>query len=233
MRFQIFTLRDKLAGGLLGNGAGRPDLAVRMGVAGAHHFAAVFENLHVLNFVQGSQFAELTGPGADDLLDRADTHAGKSQIVARREAHHAADSGFAFGDQQAFILHIYAGQGRVFFECCEIILKDEGGFVLRVSNSTSPCIARTEVTSWVILWTVRLRDCLNRALPWTLGSMWGDQHPFVRQRIKAAVRLLIELQSFLSPYYSYGLKSSASNSEVACLKTIDVMPSRALWFSHN
>ena len=76
----------------------RPDLAVRVRVAGAHHGALVLKNLHVVDEILPAQFAGLIGPGANDFFDFGLREFGQSQIVARRETHDTAEAGLGFGD---------------------------------------------------------------------------------------------------------------------------------------
>ena len=53
---EIGELSSELDGGFIGDVLGGPDLAVGMGVAGAHHGAAVFEDLDVRDVGAGSKF---------------------------------------------------------------------------------------------------------------------------------------------------------------------------------
>src|SRR5580704_17572362 len=60
---EIRALIRYFGGGFVGNVFGRPDLAVGMGISGAHHGPAVLEDLHMMNFRACPQFFELLGPG--------------------------------------------------------------------------------------------------------------------------------------------------------------------------
>ncbi len=135
--------------------------------------------------------------------------------MSGREAHHPAGSGFSFGNHKAFVMHIHAGQNCIFaqrrlacwrFQSGEVVFKDESGFVLRIGEAAGARVSGTQITSRVILRTIGCWERLNRALPGTLGSMWRNQYPFVGERVKTAVRLLVELQFSVSPY-SCGLKT--------------------------
>src|SRR4051794_27112791 len=55
----------------------RPDLAMRMRIAGAHHLAAILKNLYVTDARHRAEFRELRGPSADHLFDRRQLHAGE------------------------------------------------------------------------------------------------------------------------------------------------------------
>jgi len=50
MRIKIAKLRHLLRQRLIGNVLRRPDLAMGMRIAGAHHRAAIFKNLNVIDF---------------------------------------------------------------------------------------------------------------------------------------------------------------------------------------
>jgi len=119
----VAILQGEFAGRRFGDSAGRPDLAMGMGIAGAHHFAAILENLHMLYACNSREFTGLRTPGADDFFNPRRLHGGEGQIVPWQKAHDTADPAFGFGNQQAFIFYIEAGKGRVFFQSGKIILK--------------------------------------------------------------------------------------------------------------
>src|SRR3954469_24936570 len=75
---------------------GGPNLAMRMRVAGAHHFATILKNLYVTDARHRAQFRELRGPSANDFFNSWLLHAGKRQIMTRRKTHHPADSRLTF-----------------------------------------------------------------------------------------------------------------------------------------
>src|SRR6185437_8145656 len=85
----ISLLRTQFSLGSFGNGSRCPDLAMRMGVAGAHHRAAILKNLHMVHARIRAEFLVLCGPGANDLRDFRRLHGSQSKIVARRKTHHA------------------------------------------------------------------------------------------------------------------------------------------------
>ena len=78
----IGELGGELDGGLVGDVFGGPDLAVGMGVAGAHHGAAVFEDLDVLDVGASAEFGCLLGPHFDDAANGRDVHGGEGEVVA-------------------------------------------------------------------------------------------------------------------------------------------------------
>ena len=82
VRLLVIALRRLFLRWLIGNGTGSPNLTVRMRIAGAHHGAAVLENLYVVDEVAASEIGELLAPHFDDCDDFFLVHARKGQIVA-------------------------------------------------------------------------------------------------------------------------------------------------------
>jgi hypothetical protein len=70
-----------------------------MRIACAHHGAAVFENLDVVDVGHFAQLTKLFHPGADDQFDGVNAHGGQREIVTRRKTHHAAEARFALSDE--------------------------------------------------------------------------------------------------------------------------------------
>ena len=77
-----------------------------MRIAGAHHGAAVLEDLHVTDVVEASQFAKLPHPGVNDNLDCLGRHGCERQVVARGKANHSAKARFGLGHQQTLVLDV-------------------------------------------------------------------------------------------------------------------------------
>ena len=102
-----------------------PYLAVRMWVAGAHHGAAIFKDLHMMNLRHCPQFLKLLRPGTDHALDIFWPHGGKCEVVARREADHAANSGFSLGHNQSTVFKINAVVRNGRHESSEVIVENE------------------------------------------------------------------------------------------------------------
>src|SRR5450631_2761652 len=189
-----FALGIELARWLFWNRCRGPNLAMRVRVTGAHHFATVFENLNVVDSGERSQFAELRSPGPDHLFDLRQAHAGKGQIVARREAHDAADARLTLRYKQAFVLNIEAAAGRVFLQRGEIILKNKCGWILWVPYAARAFIPRAQIAGWIVLRPLGRRHLLNRALPRTLRPVRRYQHPLAGESVAPPVRLLVKLQ---------------------------------------
>ena len=70
-------------------------------------------------------------------------HARDRQVMARRKADHAADAGFALGDQQALLLEPL--HGRSGFEGGEIVIEDEGCSVRGIAYTGGARIAGAEI----------------------------------------------------------------------------------------
>ena len=87
-------------GWFVGDVAGGPDLAVGVGVAGAHHGSAIFEDLDVVDPVDGGDLFGFGGPGVDDAAHVRALHLGKGEAVVGMEAEDFADSLHRLGGEQ-------------------------------------------------------------------------------------------------------------------------------------
>src|SRR5256885_607713 len=96
----VVLLCSQLLHGLIGNGGVCPYLAMRMRIAGSHHGAAILEDLYVLDPLHRAEFGVLVGPDINYPAYIANLHCCESQIVAGREAHHAANPRFGSRDNQ-------------------------------------------------------------------------------------------------------------------------------------
>ena len=74
---EVFALGPGFGGGLVGNEASGPDLAVGMGVACAHHGAAILEDLDVVEPAERGEGLVFGGPGVDDGANLGGGHAGE------------------------------------------------------------------------------------------------------------------------------------------------------------
>src|SRR6185369_16406914 len=81
-----------------------PYLAVRVRIAAAHHLAAIFEDLDVLELRVGTQFDVLVCPKVDYTRDFLDAHSGECQVMSGGETQYSASSGFALSDQEIVIV---------------------------------------------------------------------------------------------------------------------------------
>ncbi len=166
-----------------------------MRIAGAHRGAAIFKDLHVIDLRHRSQFLELLSPGADHTFDVLCRHSGKGEVVAGRKADHAAESGLAFGDNQAPVFQVQAVVANARFECGKVVVEDECARIFGINDTANPGISRTEVTRGVVLRFLLCRNPLELALPGTAGAMRRDEHPLVGERIQSAMWIFGQLQS--------------------------------------
>src|SRR6266403_589936 len=88
----ILPERRQLPSGKVWQRSIRPNLAVRMRIARAHHLAAIFENLHVIDPRNFAERDILLDPGIHDSAQLREAHSWNGEIVPRRKTHHAADS---------------------------------------------------------------------------------------------------------------------------------------------
>ena len=77
-----------------------PDLAMRMRIACAHHGAAIFKNLHMLDFWPLAQLLVLGSPRIHHAQDIRHVHTRKRQAVVGMETQHTAKPAFAFRPEQ-------------------------------------------------------------------------------------------------------------------------------------
>ena len=88
---------------------GRPELTVRVRIAGAHHRAAVLERERVAHpWVRGRRRA-LLGPDVDHAADVRGLHPRERQVVPRRETEYPAEAARRLGHEQRF-LNVWSGE---------------------------------------------------------------------------------------------------------------------------
>ena len=189
---------------------------MRMRIAGAHHGAAIFENLDVIDIFQFAQLPELFYPCADDELNFVQPHSGECEIVTRRKTNHAANSRFRFGDEQPHVVDCVETE-RARFEVSRrrsFIVEDERGGVHGVSNSARPQVAGAKIAARIVS---RLRDARkfrDFPLPGTRRAMRRDQYPLVGQRIQPAMRIFREFQIAASQHSTMNGSEDAGESRL-------------------
>lgn len=104
-----------------------------------------------------------------------------------REAHDAAYSRFTLRDQQALSLNVHTIERRGLLQGSEIIIKNEGGLILRIPNATGTLISRAKIAGRVVVRSLNRRHSFRGALPWALRAVGRYKHPFVRQWIETTV----------------------------------------------
>ena len=162
----------------------RPHLTMRMRAAGAHHGAAVLEDRHGIDLRQLSETRELLDPDIDDPPHGAPRHVAQGVIVRRGVADDAANSGFALGSQQRprelTSRNVGAKSGK-------IIVEYEGRFIRGIDHAArGPQVAGAQETCGIMGRRSRIRD-LRLPLPGPGGTMRGNQHPLIVERIVAAM----------------------------------------------
>ncbi len=84
----------------------------------------------------------------------------------------------------------------------EIIFKNKSRLVLRIANTAGTLICRTKIAGRVVLRTLGGRDRLDGALPGAPRAVRRHQHPFVSERIEAAMGFLAKFQVRLVQVHS-------------------------------
>ena len=113
-----------------------PDLTMGMWIAGAHHLAAILEDLNVIDPVDRTQLLVLFAPDLDYSSDLVKFHIRNSEVVARRKTNHTADAAFPFCNYQVGLVHFAARTIRL--QCCIIVLEHKRAAVPGISVSTGP-----------------------------------------------------------------------------------------------
>ena len=121
-----------------------------MGIASAHHGAAVFENLYVVDIFQPGQFAKLSDPGVDDQFNLIQRHGGQREIVTGRKADHPANPRFRFGDKEAHAVDVDASVRGFWFQGGEIVFKHKGCGVRRIADPAGASVPGAKVAGWVV-----------------------------------------------------------------------------------
>jgi hypothetical protein len=165
---------------------------MRVWITGAHHLAAILEDLHESDVRLRAEFDELIRPGVDHRDNLLDAHARKRQVVARIEAHHPARARFRLRPKKVSVFK--ASARRIPAQRCEVILENKRRFVGRIANATGARVPRTQIAGRVVGWPRVWRQLLNLSLPGTLGTMRRNQNPFAGQCIPPSVRMLFEIE---------------------------------------
>ncbi len=184
---EIGLLRSKFEGGLIGNVFGCPDLAVRMRIAGAHHGAAVLEDLDVLDFGARSEFSCLCRPHFYDTTNCRKLHGCEGEVVAGIETEDTADATLGLRAQETRTFDIEMSVGHILFECGKVVLEDIGSGVLGRLVATGAGVAGAEVAGGIVGEGLRLCGVLGLALPGAQGAMGGHDDPLTPEGIPAAM----------------------------------------------
>ena len=192
----VVGLRGELLGGFVGQVAARPDLTVRVRVAGAHRGAAILEDLHRVDLVHGAERHILLAPAGDHMGDVVDGEASHRKVVAGGIADHPADTGFGAGDDQSAAVDRVMADARL--QGREVVVEDEGVGVVGIAVAVRAPVARAEVAVRVVGERRRCRRPLGLADPRPLVAVRRDQHPFAGQRVEPTMRDALGRQHRLS-----------------------------------
>ena len=186
MFVQIGALPGQLPGRLVGDPFVGPDLSVRVRVAGAHHRAAVLEDLDVADPRLPAELQVLLGPGVDDPADLRAGHRTHGHVVAGREADDPAQATLGFGDQEGV-----GGRrrvDRVGQQRGEVVVEDVGGGVPGRADTAGARVARAQVAVGVVGGSIGDRGRLLLPLPRPGGAVRGNQHPLAGELVETPVR---------------------------------------------
>src|SRR3954464_12386599 len=186
----MHRLRLLFALHLFWDGAVSPNLSVRMWIAGAHHRAAVFEDLDVMDVRARAQFAILLGPEVHDSSDLLLRHLRQRQVMSRRKTQDAANAGLGLGDAERTL--VISSRRNVGLEGCEIIFENVRGGVRRITQTAGPLVAGTQITTWVVGRSAIRGNFVHRALPRTLRAMRRNQEPLAFEWVPPPVRIAIQ-----------------------------------------
>ena len=181
----MFFLRGGLDGDFVWNGFVGPNLGVRMGVAGAHDFTAIFEDLDVADPGDGGEGGVFAAPELDDFFDLPRGHAAEGQAVLGGVAEDAADAGFGLGAEE---LGVWLGRKFLLREeGGEIIFEGECFFVIGVDLAVGAGVAGAKVASGIVGAAIGGGRRFLLALPGPVIAVGRDEDPAAREGIPAAV----------------------------------------------
>src|SRR5713226_8487483 len=101
----------------------RPNLAMRMRIAGPHQRPAILENLHVLHPIDFPETAKFGSPDANHLANFCQRHAWNRQIMPRREADHPASAALGTRHEQARLIDFKRRNVRQ--QRCVVVFEDK------------------------------------------------------------------------------------------------------------
>src|SRR5688572_11684044 len=147
-----------------------------MWIGTAHHRAFVFKNLYILNEIFCAELQSLVRPSADDVFNGALIELGQRKIMTRGETNDAANSPLVSGDKQRVVNSMGRMSARQ--QRGKVVIENKCGGIVGVSGTSCPFISWTKITARVV-WRQVFRWCLfHLAVPRTVGTMRGNEHPF-------------------------------------------------------
>lgn len=163
-----------------------PDLAMRVRVAGAHQFTAIFENLHVANPGNFCERRILLGPRVNYAAQFTNAHVRNGKIVPRRKAQDAADASIGSRHEQTALIKMQRLALRE--KRREVVVERVSLRVWRRMLAAGTFISGAQVTVWIVGNGRTRPEFFYFSLPWPLRALRRDEDPFPQQRIEAFVR---------------------------------------------
>ena len=108
------------------------------------------------------------------------------------EADHAANAGLGFGDQQPLLLE--GIQRSAGLESGKVVVEYESSGVCGVADAAGAGIARAKIAGGVVIGLRGGGLFFHLSLPRPLRAVRRDQHPFTREGVEAAVRILCPIE---------------------------------------
>src|SRR5207248_4496807 len=133
--------------GKIWHGGVGPDLAVWVGVAGAHHGAAILENLHIVDGGERAQLGVLLGPEVHHVEDGGRVERGEPEVVTRGIADNSAGTGLATNEDEAPRVAVDNSIGSLWQKRGKIVVKNKRGLVPGIMRPIRASVARAHVTS--------------------------------------------------------------------------------------
>src|SRR6266404_1585761 len=83
----------------------------------------------------------------------------------------------------------------------EIIVESKGIAIFRISCAVRTLVPRTQIATRIVSRQIRAALLLDFPQPWPLRSMWRNQHPLARQRIKPSMRRFLQQRSIIHAFH--------------------------------
>ena len=140
-----------------------------MGIAGAHHGAAVFEDLHVVELGLAAELSVLLGPGIDDEADGGEFHARDGEAVVGMKAEDAAASALLLSVEQR--RGVGGRSGRVGQQGGVVVVENEYAFITRRKMPAGALVSRAEIAFRIVVDVGESRGWIDFSLPGALGAV--------------------------------------------------------------
>ena len=165
VRLQRFRLDGRLVRHMLRC----PYLTMRVRIAGAHHRAAVLEDLHIVEFRLAAELGVLLDPGIDDEADGGEFHARDGEAVVGMEAEDAAPASLLFRVEKR--RGVGGRCGRVGQEGGVVVVENEYAFITRRKMSAGALVSWAEIAFRVVVDAGESRGWIDFSLPGALSAV--------------------------------------------------------------